>query len=409
MRSTGFVVKMSNYAYTAYDSQGVKVTGEIEAPSTELARIRLQEQDLMVLTVDENANPVGDGVFTRSRVSTKELEYLTSELSLLLNSGVNIDRGLSVIRRNATSAPQAKLITTLYDSVRSGQSLSEAMSAEGTVFSTLYTNLIALGESSGTLPKIFQRLSADIKFQSDLRRKILQALTYPLVILFVCILCIVFIFNYIVPQMSSLFQGLPEIPIYTAFLLSISDWFVTYQWILLMFVIAVAAFILSLLQTPAGVAKFNSMLSKIPGLNGLLVLVERIRFNTAITMTLQSGISIDKCLEMAIGTVKNQDIQQGLVVAKDRVKKGEPLSKALANSPLYTDFSLSLIEVGEESGQLTPVFVEITERARNDFENWVERFTSLLEPLLILIMGGIVGGVVVTMLLSIVSVNDIGL
>ena len=112
---------------------------------------------------------------------------------------------------------------------------------------------------------------------------------------------------------------------------------------------------------------------------------------------------------MAVGSVKNTTLRQGLVVAKERIKKGDTLANALRVSPLYPDFSISLIEVGEESGSLEPVFGEISNRARNEFESWVERFTSLLEPFLILFMGGVVGGVVVVMLLSIVSVNDLGI
>ena len=125
-------------------------------------------------------------------------------------------------------------------------------------------------------------------------------------------------------------------------------------------------------------------------------------------MMLESGILINRCLEMALGSVKNQKLRQGLTAAKERVKKGDTLTAALRTSPLYNDFAISLIEVGEESGALGPVFSEISGRSRREFESWVDRMTSLLEPLLILVMGGIVGGVVVVMLLSIVSVNEVG-
>jgi type II secretory pathway component PulF len=156
------------------------------------------------------------------------------------------------------------------------------------------------------------------------------------------------------------------------------------------------------------VRKIDEILLVLPVAKNVLLLVERIRFNTAISMMLDSGILIDRSIEMAVGSVQNKTIQQDLTAVKERVKKGETLSRALRSSTVYTDFAISLIEVGEESGDLAPVFSEVSARARGDFESWVDRMTSLLEPLLILTMGGIVGGVVVTMLLSIVSVNDIG-
>ena len=396
--------------FSAYDSQGVKIHGEIEASDVELARRKLLGQHLMLVSLQEaEYQNKGLSFLARKHISSKELEFFTSELSLLLNSGVTIDRGLGVIRRNSSSIPQSRLIANLHDAVRSGVSLSEAMTSEDSVFNPLYINLVKLGESTGTLPMIFQRLSLDIKFQSELKSKIVQAVTYPAIVFLVCILCIVFIFNYIVPQMSGLFDGLPEIPAHTAFLLGLSDWMIPYQWFLLIGILGAILVIYTIAKTPAGMRELDELLLRIPGASGLLIMVERIRFNTAIAMMLESGVLIDRCLEMAIGNVRNQTIRQGLVVAKDGVKKGNPLSGSLASSPLYPDFAISLIEVGEETGNMGPVFVELSQRSRREFEAWVIRFTALLEPILILVMGGIVGGVVVTMLLSIVSVNDIGI
>jgi type II secretory pathway component PulF len=400
---------MKTYTYTAFDSHGGKVTGEIQAASQVDASASLRQQGVMVSAIKENvALPEGIDFFTRRKISSDELELLTSELALLLNSGVTIDKGLAVVRRNSSSAPYAKLVGGLYDSVRNGSSLSEAMADQGDTFNALYINLVKLGESSGNLPKIFTRLAEDIKFQGELKRKIIQALTYPAVIFAVCILCVVFIFNYIVPQMAGLFADMAEIPTYTAVLLGVSSWMISYQWFLLLGICGSVAALIAALRTPAGARQIDEALLYLPVVKNVLILVERIRFNTAISMMLDAGILIDRSIEMAIGSVQNKTIRQDLTAVKDRVKKGEILSKALRSSPVYTDFAISLIEVGEESGDLAPVFNEVSTRARRDFESWVDRMTSLLEPILILTMGGIVGGVVVTMLLSIVSVNDIG-
>jgi type II secretory pathway component PulF len=399
---------MIAFTYVAYDREGARVQGQIEALSLSLANDVLHKRGLLVVSIEKDT-VISQEVqfFSRSKVTSKELEYLTGELALLLNSGVTVDRGLGVIRRNSISAPQAKLVANLHDAVRRGQSLSEAMEGER-IFSNLYVNLVQLGEATGTLPDVFARLSEDIKFQSELRQGIVQALTYPAAVCFVCILCVVFIFNYIVPQMGGLFEGLPDIPTYTKVLLNTSEWMVNYQWMLLVGISLGIAAISALIRTPSGAQRFDEILMGVPIFSKVFLLVERIRFNTAISMMLSSGILIDRCLEMAIGSVKSLKLRENLILAKDRVKKGDALASALAISPLYPDFYISLIEVGEESGQLQPVFAELTDRSRREFEAWVSRFTSLLEPLLILFMGGIVGGVVVVMLLSIVSVNDMG-
>ena len=400
---------MPRFLYHAYDSSGGKLQGEIEAQDVNAAKHQIAEQQLMLVEIKEDGVGIaGVDIFQRNKVTSQEVEYLTAELALLLNAGVTIDRALGIIRRNSTSSAQAKLVAELHDAVRRGESLSDALGEQQAVFNPLYLNLVSLGEASGTLPTIFSRLAEDMKFQSELKRKVIQALIYPGVIFSVCVLCILFVFNYIVPQMQSLFDGLPELPFYTAVLLGVSNWVVNYQWIVFALIVAALVAIYMAMKNPSSAAVIDSFIAQMPGFSGMITRVERIRFNTAITLMLESGILIDRCLEMAVGSIKNRQLKQGLVSAKDRVKKGATLSSALRNSPVYDDFSMSLIEVGEESGELAPVFSEISIRSRRDFESAVDRMTSLLEPALILIMGGIVGGVVVTMLLSIVSVNDVG-
>ena len=401
---------MLRFIYEAYDVSGAKLQGEINSIDESAAAKQLIDQNLIVVSLvkESESNEMGS-FFSRNRVSAEQIEYLTTELSLLLNAGVTIDKGLGILRRNSVSPGQSRLIGHLHDAVRRGQTLSDAMAEREDVFSPLYLNLVKLGETSGNLPDIFSRLSADLKFQSELKGKVVQALIYPGVIFTVCILCIFFVFNYIVPQMSSLFEGVPEIPFYTAMLLSLSAWMIDYQWYLLLGLILLFGALYSSARSPSMSAQLDTILAGLPGVSGMILLVERVRFNTALAMMLASGILIDRSLDMALGSVKNSQIKQTLVAARDRVKKGGQLSMALRNSPIYDDFSMSLVEVGEESGDLPSVFQEISIRARRDFEVKVDRMTALLEPALILVMGGIVGGVVVVMLLSIVSVNDVGL
>jgi type II secretory pathway component PulF len=208
--------------------------------------------------------------------------------------------------------------------------------------------------------------------------------------------------------MSGLFDGMPEIPFYTEMLLSSSEWVIRYQWLVFMGIFFASFLLMVGLRDPNKARRIDGLVMRLPGLSKFITLTERIRFNTAIALTLESGVLIDRSLEMAVGSVKNRQLKAGLILAKDRVKKGDSLSRALATSPIYDDVSLSLVEVGEESGELGAVFGEISSRSRREFESSVQRMTSLLEPALILVMGGIVGGVVVVMLLSIVSVNDVG-
>ncbi|WP_448246055.1 type II secretion system F family protein [Thalassotalea agariperforans] len=400
---------MAIFVYQAYDSHGGHIEGEIEASSFESAKLELKQQKLIITSLKEhNSNRIQNSVFERKTVSLDELEFITSELAILLKNGVKIDKSLSILQKNKPNGPSSRLLGELYTAVKRGSVLSDAMSEHPEVFDLLYVNLVKLGEASGDLAYVFGKLSADLKFRSELKRKIIQSLTYPMVIFSVCILCILFIFNYIVPQMSGLFEGLAELPIYTEILLNVSSWMQNYQWFLFIGVVIGFVGLVAALKNPVTKRVLDEFMLKIPFIKNALLVIERIRFNSALTMMLEAGISIDKALELSADSVRNRHIRQGLIAAKEHIKKGAGLTQSLGRSPIYPDFFLSLLEVGEESGKLSPVFEEIASRSRSEFESWADKMTSILEPLLILTMGGIVGSVVVTMLLSIISVNDLG-
>ena len=182
---------MLRFTYEAYDSSGGKVLGEIQSIDKISAAKQLVDQHLVVVSLsEERESSQGLSLLTRRKVSGEQIEYLTTELSLLLNAGVTIDKGLGILRRNSTSSAQSRLVGHLHDAVRRGQPLSDAMTEREGIFSPLYLNLVKLGEASGTLPEIFSRLSADLKFQAELKGKVIQALIYPGVIFAVCVLCI---------------------------------------------------------------------------------------------------------------------------------------------------------------------------------------------------------------------------
>jgi len=400
---------VAQYTYQAYDSHGGHITGHIEATTHDAAKQQLQQQKLMITSLKENKKiSKGYAFFERGNISLEELEFMTSELAILLKNGVKIDRSLEILKRNKKNSLAAKLLQDLHTAVKRGSLLSDAMAEQPKVFDKLYINLVKLGEAGGDLADVFVKLSIDLKFRSDLKRKIIQSLTYPLVIFSVCILCILFIFNYIVPQMSGLFDGLPELPVYTEILLGVSRWMQNYQWFLFLGILFGVFSLIAAFKNPIVKVRLDEFMLKVPFIKGALLVIERIRFNSALTMMLDGGISIDKALELAAGSVNNRHIRQGLIAAKENIKKGAGLTESLGRSPIYPDFFLSLLEVGEESGKLAPVFEEIASRSRSEFESWADKMTSILEPLLILTMGGIVGSVVVTMLLSIISVNDLG-
>lgn len=402
---------MGKFSYTAYDKAGVKYTDEIEAIDLVNAKKLLADRGLYVSDLREvkAGGLLTEYRFGEAKVSLDDLEFLTSELSILLSSGVKIDKALGIINKNRSHAAMGRLVSDILAQLKQGKPLSEAFAESGDVFDPLYINLVRIGESTGQLPRVFDGLSRDLKFKKELRAKVIQSVTYPAVILFVCILCILFVFNYIVPQMGSIFADGDDIPVYTAFLLAASEWMQKYQWFLFIGVGISVGALFSSRKKPGVAQKLAELSLSAPVLSSLVKQTERIRFSSAMALMLDAGVKVDNAIGYAANSIRNPIISKSLNNAKDKIKKGGPITAALAGTPIYSAFYLSLLEVGEESGKMDEVFTQIANRSKADFEGWTTRVTSLLEPVLILVMGGIVGSVVVTMLLSVVSVNDIGL
>ena len=396
------------FDYQAYDRHGAKHNGAIDASSLEDAKKQLKQQNLTVVKLQETlANNRSKASGPIKPLTMKELEIMTSELALLLESGVRIDRGLDILAKGSESN-LGRVMSQLASAVRKGDSLSSAMSnLKG--FDHVYVSLVKMAEESGNLPLVFGQLAKELKFKCELKAKIIQSLTYPAVILFVCVACILFVFNFIVPRMSGLFEQAAELPVYTEMLLGLSAWMQSYQIYLLIGVIGCVFFTLHLANTGQLKSWVSRVFSQTPGLKSSILLVNRIQVSSSMAMLLTSGVKLDQALKLVCDGITWAELQNSLNAARSKVSGGESLTLALSNTELYSDLSLSLIEVGEESGELARVFDEVAHRSRADFESWTSKLTSILEPLMILVMGGIVGGVVVVMLLSITSLNDVAI
>jgi type II secretory pathway component PulF len=184
---------------------------------------------------------------------------------------------------------------------------------------------------------------------------------------------------------------------------------INYQGLLLLGVIASVFTIIMAAKQPNFMFWWQSVSIRLPILKKAIVTVERIRFNSGLAMMVKAGVQIDRAIMLSSGNIKNGQLRREMDIAKNKIKSGSALTPALKQTSLYPDFFVSLLEVGEESGNLERVFSEIAKRSRQEFESWTDRMTTLLEPLMILFMGGFVGGVVVIMLLSMVSINELGI
>jgi type II secretory pathway component PulF len=401
---------MEKFSYTAYDGAGARHQGELAAINVESARFKLKERGLIL--VDIARSDTATSKFTKllqlnPKPKFSDIELLTSQLSLLLKNGIKIDRALEAARKGIKNNNLKKIVDEVYDDIRRGTPLSLSLEKNATVFDPLYVSIVRIGEVTGRLADVFADLAANLNFRQKIRAQTRQAMIYPSVIFMVCVLAVVFIFNYIVPKFSVLFSGIENLPIYTNILLVASDMFRNYQLIILPALIGLAILIMRVRKKDRFRRLTDALVLKMPITRGLCYTLENLRFASSLAILLKSGVVLTEALDHAVRSIGNVYIRKKLLMVEKEIREGGKLSDSMAKADFLPDVFTGLIEVGEQTGNLSEVFSEMEQRLRATYENSVTSFVTLIEPVMIIIMGLIVGSVVVTMLLSMVSISDI--
>lgn len=394
---------MHSWEYQAIDASGAKVRGRLRAETEQAALSGVMAKQLSPLKV--TIITAEAGIF--NRINASDLEQITTELALLLRNGVQLDKALDMMSQANPNMAASDMLANLTEEVRGGSTLFSAFAKYPRYFDDLYCEMVRIGEESGQLAVTLERLGSNQKFQNELKGKVNQAMVYPAFIFGVCLVALFAIFNFIVPSMEGLFANMRDIPAYTEFLIDSSAWVRRNQLFILLSVVLIVVFLIASWRKPWFQAGLFATLRRTPVMKTGLLLGERIRFISSMQLMLQSGLPLAQALGFSVNIVKDTLIQKQLERIKNEVSQGKMLSESLATTDILEPVMLSLVKVGEESGHLDTVFKEMGDRTRWRFEQWAMKMTSMLEPILIIIMGGLVGSVVVTMLLSIVSTSDV--
>lgn len=395
------------FKYKGIAKSGAPIRGVISASSYSEALKEIKNKGVLVTAINEAHGKAG--LLDRTAPNFEDFEYITSELSLLLKNGVKIDKALKILEKAKAGTPTGKIVKSLSDKIAAGSSIAQAFSQYPEHFDKLYVNLINIAEETATLPEVFDGLAKDMHFKLQLKSKVKSALAYPMVIMAVCLLSILFIFNFVVPNLSTMFDSVSDLPLYTAIIIGLSDFFVQYQLLLLLFLLAFSGYIFVNRKHAKLQRVWQLILTKMPVISGFSLMSQRIKFCSSIVLMLRSGIKIEQAINLACNNVSNIALAKELRYSLQSIKRGDGIAYSLSSSSLFPDFYLSLIEVGEESASLDSVFDEIVQRSRSEFDAAIARTLTIFEPLLILIMGGIVGSVVITMMLSITTVTGMGI
>ncbi|MBI3148316.1 MAG: type II secretion system F family protein [Betaproteobacteria bacterium] len=410
---------MPLYRYKAVDSAGAVTVGDFEAPQESAVVDRLRDLGLMPIRVEQAqpgsgaASGIGTSkrsLFARRSISSDDLLGFTRELATLLKAGLPLDRALQVLINLAPEGPLRDLQQQIRDDLRGGSSLSQALEAQKGYFSRFYINIVRAGEAGGALPLVLGRLAEFLERARELGDTVKSALIYPVILVVVSVAALIALLIFVVPQFQQMFQEAGKaLPLATQIVIAAGDYLRSYWWTLLL-----AAFVLRLwwreqMSKPATRAKWDGRFLRLPLVGDLVAKVETTRFARTLGTLLGNGVSLLNGMLIVRETLSNTVLAQALDGVIVKLREGRGLGQPLLESGLYPPLAIHMILVGEETGRLEEMLLRVAEVYDREVQIAVKRLLALLEPALILGLAAMVGLIIMSILVALLSVNDLAI
>ncbi|MEN2426256.1 type II secretion system inner membrane protein GspF [Chromobacterium vaccinii] len=400
---------MAAFKYTAYDATGKEQSGLLEADSARAARGQLRERGLLPVTVDSvNAKTGGAGSnVLRRGLPRAELVMITEQLSTLLNAGLTLEKALTAVTEQSENARSRTVLAALRSDILEGKGFAQALSSAPGVFSPLYRSLVQAGEQSGHLDMVMSRLAEYLDKRQNTQQKVTLALAYPAVVTLVAILVVGGLMSYVVPQVVSVFaQTKQTLPFLTRALVACSDFLRQWGVVMLISIVAAAVLIVRALRAPALKRRFHARVLKLPVFGRLFRALNTARMASTLSILVGSGVPLLTALETARGLMTMLPMQDAVADAMAKVREGVSLSRALNATRQFPPVLIHLISSGEASGTLSHMLDRAAQQQEQEVERKLATFTTLMEPLLILVMGGMVLLIVLAIMMPIIDMNQ---
>jgi len=400
-----------HFSYTAVNKEGKTQTGESDAGSKEALMSTLSRQGLRPLVVKADTGKSGflAKFGTSKHVKSRDLVIFTRQLSTMISAGVPIARSLATLQGQSQSKYFRMVVATLSKDIEGGMPLGDAFGKFPNVFSDIYTNMVRAGEAGGILDEILKRLASQVEQDSSIRKKIIGAMTYPLVILSITTIAFFGIMIFLMPKLSSIIKSLAgpnsQLPIYTRVLLTISG-FMQHHVIIILIVLFGGVFgIRYYIKTPKGKYNFHALLLRTPILKTIVTKIAVARFARTFASLMSAGVGVLEALEVTGKAIGNKVIQKELAEAAKEVKNGKQLSEPLSKSKHFPMIVSQMLAVGEETGKIDTVLVKVAEFYEEEVETTIDSLSSIIEPLMIIVLGCIVGVIAASVMGPIASLN----
>ncbi len=401
---------MPAYRFEALDAQGKASTGLLEADNAKAARAQLRAQSLVPLDVTQVAaeSAATTGLqFKRRTFSSTGLAVWTRQLSGLVGSGLPLERALTAMADEAEDDRQRELIAHLRSEVNSGASFARALASAPREFDDVYRAVIAAGEQSGALAGVLERLADDLEERQSLRAKLIGATLYPAIVSLIAVVIVVFLVTYVVPQVASVFEGTKRsLPFLTVAMLALSGFMRQWGWLLALGLAAAGGLLSLALRNEAFRERFDAGWLELPLIGRLSRGYNAARFSGTLAMLAAAGVPILKALQAAAETLSNRAMRADAMDALVQVREGAPLASALAGKKRFPGLLAMFARLGEQTGRLPHMLERAAAQLSTEVQRRAMQMATILEPLLIVAMGGVVMLIVLAVLLPIIQLNS---
>ena len=395
---------MGIFSYKATTMEGAIVEGVIEAVDEKDVAQRLKNSGVIPLSIASPKEGLGKRFARKS--SRGDILTFTTELSSLLGAGLPLDRSLNILSDISESGEMKNIIKSVLKSIREGSSFSDALQKHPRVFQKLYVNMIRAGEAGGVLDVVLDKLNEFLESSRELKDHVFSAMIYPVILLFTGGASIVVLLTWVLPKFSVIFSEMhTQLPASTRMIIGFSEAIASYWWILLACAAGGWVVFRNYVKTPAGRLQWDSFKLKLMG--DVIRKIETARFARTLGTLLRSGVPLLQALHNSKDIINNQVIASAIDTVSRGAKEGKGIAAPLATANVLPALALSMIKVGEETGQLDTMLLKVAVTYEKSLRIAIKRFVSLMEPALILGMGLVIGFIVLSMLMAIFSITNL--
>ena len=406
---------MPRFSYLAIDAERKTISGKTEQNDRASVIAALTKQNLRPISIKEVKNRVGFNIdfqhlFEANKVKSDHLVIFTRQLSAMVGAGVPLLRSLTSLEKHAEDPVLKKILADVIKQVEGGSSLGDALAKHPETFNDIYVNMVRAGESAGILDDILKRLAAQQEKSASIRKKIRSAMAYPLVLIVITVLAFFGLMLFVIPQIGKILTDLggpdAELPGITLFMLAVSHIITSYWFIIIPGLIGLVFGVARYIKTPRGKRQFDTLVLKIPGIKDIIKKVAIARFSRTFSALMGAGVAVLECLEVTSRAVGNTLYEEALKQAAKEVKNGKSLSSVIEANPLFPSIVAQMLAVGEETGQTDTVLVKVADFYEEEVDGAIEGISSIIEPVMIVIMGAMVGLIAASVMTPIAQLSQ---